>query len=158
METTPYVKDTSGGYTTAVLRPWMEERSEAVIQVTCFPGLVKYEKGGGDFAVQQLADEKAAAEVQVGRLPPDVQAHRRLLNAANRSSNKPAADSGFRTRMICKSVVYLQWSRQRLLTKEAGTSVHIDAMAGRNGQTMDRYDKDNAKYVELWDLFQKRMS
>lgn len=155
MRNSPYDRDTSRGYTVAVLRAGMEDRSEAITQITCFPGLVKYEKGGGDLAAQRLADEHHADEERMTRLPADVQAHHRRTHVAGRFS-EPTVNSGFRTRTICKSVVYLQWSRKRLLTEEAGTSVHIDAMAGRNGRTMERYEKDCAKYVELDDLFQRR--
>ena len=59
----------------------------------------------------------------------------------------------FRTRVLCKSVVLLQWGQQRLLTKEAGTSVHIDAMKAKNG--MEKYPKDDMGHLELWDMYQE---
>jgi hypothetical protein len=44
----------------------------------------------------------------------------------------------------------LIWGRQRLLTREAGTSVHIDAM--RDGD-QKRYEDDRKGYIELYDYF-----
>ena len=61
-------------------------------------------------------------------------------------------EEGFRTRVICKSVVVLQWGKQRLLTKEAGTSAHIDAV--KSGK-LSRYGKDYDGFVELSTLFQE---
>ena len=52
--------------------------------------------------------------------------------------------------MLCKSVVNLIWGRQRLLTREAGTSVHIDAMRDGNQK---RYEDDRKGYIELYGYF-----
>ena len=59
-------------------------------------------------------------------------------------------EEGFRTTILGKSAVVLQWGNQRLLTKEAGTSAHIDAM--RSGK-QQKYDDDYVGFVELYDLF-----
>jgi hypothetical protein len=56
---------------------------------------------------------------------------------------------GFRTKTICKAVVNLQWGKQRLLTKEAGTSNYLDAV--RDGSS--KYKDDVVGWRELWDIF-----
>ena len=148
----PYDKQTIHGMERAVLREGEETRKEAIVSVVCLPGLVAYRRGGGPLAQKELNDEDRARGHDNHHIPPDVRTHRRRLADMEK---KPTIQSGFRTRTICKSIVYLDWSKQRLLTKEAGTSVHIDAMQGRNGKTMKRYDDNKAKYAELNTVFQE---
>lgn len=64
--------------------------------------------------------------------------------------DKLTGEEGFRTRVLCKSVVHLIWGRQRLLTREAGTSAHIDDM--RDGK-VKKYEDDRQGYIELYDYF-----
>ena len=78
-------------------------------------------------------------------IPPDVQRLRSRL-----AGTPLTGDEGFRSRVICKSVVHLEWGQQRLLTREAGTSRHLDAM--RDGG-MGRYEDDRRGFVELFDYF-----
>ena len=68
--------------------------------------------------------------------------------AAN--ADKLTGSEGFRTRVLCKSVVHLVWGKQRLLTREAGTAAHLDAMRDGNEQ---KYEDDRKGYVELYDYF-----
>lgn len=146
----PYDKKTINGYERAVLRPGREEESEAIVRVVCFPGLVAYRRGGGELAQKELADEKAIPDTA----PPDVQKSRKVM--ATQYGQKPLTGlEGFRTKVICKSVVVLQWSKQRLLTKEAGTSTHLDAIRSGN---QDKYRKDYGGFVELYDHFREQPS
>ena len=138
----PYkkVKD-SKGRDTAVLDKDQASKSEAVVRVVCFPGLVAYRQGGGDLGQEQLDAEHSRPD----HAPPDVRQSRRMAG-----DNEKTVDDGFRTKTICKSVVCLQWGKQRLLTKEAGTSAHLDAMKkGDEG----KYKDDSQGFVELYDLY-----
>lgn len=124
----------------AVLREGAnEERKEAIVKIVCFPGLEAYRKGGGALAEEELARGRNRPD----HAPPDVQAARK------RNGESYKATDGYRSKTICKSVVYLVWDKQRLLTREAGTSRHIDAV--RSGD-MSRYTKDYEGFVELYDL------
>ena len=145
----PYDKKTVSGFDRAVLREGHEHESEAIVRVVCFPGLVSYKQHGGALATQELAEEEKRKGNE--RLPPDVQMQRKRLAKQETSLT---GDEGFRTRILCKSVVLLQWGKQRLLTKEAGTSQHLDAMKG-NGSGMEKYDDDYDGFVELYDVFEK---
>jgi hypothetical protein len=121
------------------------EKSEAIVRVTAFPGLVAHRKGGGHLAKKLLAEEKIKDQASEANLPPDVRRAHKL------SAGEPVHEAhGFRTRVICKSVVHLEWGRQRLLTKEAGTSRHLDAM--RDGG-MAKYEDDRMGFIELFDYF-----
>jgi hypothetical protein len=139
----PYeLKKQSNGPDRSVLKG-ATEKVEAIVRVTAFPGLVAHRQGGGLLAKQLLAEEKRKDFGE--RLPPDVKQSRGMHR------EKPLiGDEGFRTRVICKSIVHLQWGRQRLLTKEAGTSRHLDAM--RDGG-MAKYEEDRRGFVELLDHF-----
>lgn len=147
----PYDRKEINGFERAVLRKGHEHEGEAIVRVVCFPSLVAYRQGGGDLAQKQLEDEENDRREREGRekLPPDVKLHRKRLASQERSLT---GDEGFRTRVISKSVVVLQWGRQRLLTKEAGTSRHVDAMKAKN---MKKYDDDYAGFVELYELYKE---
>lgn len=150
----PYDKKEVNGFERAVLRAGEEHRSEAVVQIVCFPGLVAYRKGGGELAAQELAEERNENLKRDRRenLPPDVKRHRQALSSQDKSLDPT---NGFRTRVIGKSVIWLQWSKQRLLTKEAGTSRHIDAI---KNNTRSRYDDDDAKFSnELYELYSAKL-
>jgi len=121
------------------------EKSEAIVRITAFPGLVAHRKGGGLLAKDLLAEEKRKDRLSEIHLPPDVKRSRDM-----HPEKKFTGKEGFRTRVICKSVVHLQWGQQRLLTKEAGTSRHLDAM--RYGG-MAKYEEDRRGFVELFDYF-----
>ncbi len=156
IEHSPYIKTTENGYERAIMNPsFKDERrdeTEAIVRIVCFPGLTAYRRHGGELAKQILADEEAATRSEAFHQPPDVRGRNKHLAAEEKELT---GKEGFRTKTICKSIVHLQWGKQRLLTKEAGTSAHIDAMQGRNGKTMDRYTSDSKGYVELWDLYQE---
>ena len=141
----PYDTKTINGFERAVLRPGREDESEAIVRVVCFPGLVAYRQGGGKLAQKELADEKAITD----RAPPDVRHHRKV-QSSRQGQKELDGSEGFRTKVICKSVVMLQWSKQRLLTKEAGTSAHLDAV--RNHK-IKNYAGDRPDFVELYDHF-----
>ena len=138
----PYkkVKD-SKGRDTAVLDRDQASKSEAIVRVVCFPGLVAYRQGGGDLGQEQLDAEQSRPD----HAPPDVRQRRRMAG-----DNEKTVDDGFRTKTICKSVVCLQWGKQRLLTKEAGTSAHLDAMKNKEE---GKYEDDSQGFVELYDLY-----
>ena len=133
-----------GGYVTAEL-DGEQERSEAIVQVVAFPGLVVYRQGGGSLAESQLSDERKRDGSD--NAPPDVRHSRRM---ARDSPWSLTGDEGFRTRILCKGVVHLVWGQQRLLTKEAGTSRYLDAV--RDGNEA-KYEVDRAGCVELYDVF-----
>ncbi|EME82946.1 uncharacterized protein MYCFIDRAFT_90185 [Pseudocercospora fijiensis CIRAD86] len=140
----PYDKTkVQGKFERAMLREGEEQRSEAIVRVVCFPGLVAYRQHGGDMAVEEMqADERENSHA-----PEDVR------RARMRFGEKLDVNHGFRSRVLCKSVVQLQWGQQRLLTREAGTSAHIDAVKAGN---MRRYEDDSKAFRELHHLFDAR--
>ena len=144
VQASPYDKKTENGVDQAVLQNGHEHESEAIVRIVCFPGLVAYQQGGGDFGRRELAQE----EQHDRNIPKDVQRHRERVE--NRGKGTLTGDEGFRTRTILKSVVLLQWGKQRLLTKEAGTSAHLDAMRSGNHA---KYESDYEGFLELYDLF-----
>ena len=150
MEKSPYEgKKTPEGYDRAVVRPGLEHQRHAIVRIVCWPGLVSYQQGGGDLAQEELGNENRNDK----RAPPDVQQQQKLL-AKQRGDGTLTGHEGFRTKVLCKAVVLLQWGRQRLLTKEAGTSAHLEAK-----KTGDRkYDKDVEGFVELYDLFEEEVA
>jgi hypothetical protein len=122
----------------------MEDKSEAIVRVVCFHGVVAYRQGGGRLAKEQLEEDKRGD----GHVPPDVMRARERVGEAPLTGHE-----GIRSKTICKSLVLLQWGKQRLLTKEAGTSAHIDAV--RDGNTK-KYEDDCLGMVELYDMAQQR--
>lgn len=144
IKTSPYSKEVTDGYEKTVLVGPPEE-SEAIVKIVAFPGLVAHRKGGGELGQRQIREEET--QQNDPREPQDVRGAKRA-----REGSSFTGDEGFRTRVLCKSVVHLIWGRQRLLTREAGTSKHLEAM--RNGE-MDRYDVDRAGFVELYEYFLK---
>ena len=150
ISTSPYDRKTINGIDRAILRKDHGDRSEAIVRIVCFPGLVAYRQHGGALAQKELGEE-AERRGDHEAVPPDVRAQRKRLAA---HEDTLTGDEGFRTRIVGKSVVLLEWGKQRLLTKEAGTSVHIDAMNKQNGKSMDRYH-DHDDYAELWTVYQK---
>ncbi|KXT15697.1 hypothetical protein AC579_116 [Pseudocercospora musae] len=135
-------KKIQGSFERATLREGEEHRSEAIVRVVCFPGLVAYRQYGGDLAIEEIkADDRENSYA-----PEDVRRSRM------RYGEKLDANNGFRSRAICKSLVQLQWGKQRLLTREAGTSAHIDAVKSGN---MKKYEDDSKNFVELYDLFER---
>lgn len=149
----PYDKKEINGIERAVLREGYEDSKQAIVRVVAWPGLVAYRQHGGELAKQELAAEDSKRHERDGGLavPPDVQAHRKRIASREKGLT---GDEGFRTRVLCKSVVSLQWGKQRLLTKEAGTSRHIDAMKGKGEVGMEKYDEDYKGCLELWDIYQ----
>jgi len=145
IQKSPYeLKKQPNGQNRSVLKG-AAEKAEAIVRITAFPGLVAHRKGGGLLARELLAAEKERDSLYKTNLPPDVQQLRSM------SAEPPLhGTEGFRTRVLCKSVVNLQWGQQRLLTKEAGTSRHLDAM--RDGG-MARYEEDREGFIELFDYF-----
>ncbi|KAK4503843.1 hypothetical protein PRZ48_004758 [Zasmidium cellare] len=143
----PYEKKVVGGIERAVPREGASpDQTEAIVKIVCFPGLVAYRKGGGALAQEQLANE----ENRPDNAPPDVKRARKVLK---RNGEAYTGDEGFRSKTIVKNVVYLIWGKQRLLTREAGTSRHIDAVRDGN---MERYTKDYDGFVELYDVAQDK--
>lgn len=135
----PYKRKEINGSERAILPKGSEHKSEAIVRVVCFPGLVAYAQGGGDVAKRELAGE-------------DDHATRPKTNKRHRAEDEPSGDDGFRTKVLSKSVVLLQWGKQRLLTKEAGTGRHIQAMK----EGSKKYEVDYEGFVELYDVFLKR--
>lgn len=138
----PFEKKIIDGHERSVLKQPTED-SEAIVKIVAFPGLVVHGQGGGALAKRLLHEE--ANDYQHTNAPPDVQRARRMAGG-----DKLTGNEGFRTRVICKSVVHLVWGKQRLLTREAGTSAHIDAM--RDGKEK-KYEDDRKGFVELYDYF-----
>lgn len=144
IENSPYDRKEVNGRDRAILKPDRKEESEAIVRVVCFPGLVAYRQFGGDLAKKEIAAEKRRGVHE----PEDVQAHRRRIG-----EQPLTVTQGIRSRTIRKSLVLLQWGQQRLLTKEAGTSSHIDAV--RDGK-MSKYDDDYRGFVELYSFAEKK--
>lgn len=143
IEGSPYDKETINGRDRAKLKAGRENQSEAIVRVVCFPGLAAYRQFGGELAKKEIAEEKRGIPV-----PADVQAHRR------RAGEQPlTVDQGLRSRVVRKSLVLLQWGKQRLLTKEAGTSSHIDAV---RDDKMAKYDSDYVGFEELYAIAEER--
>jgi hypothetical protein len=140
----PFEKKIVDGYERSVLKEQTED-CEAIVKIVSFPGLVVHRQGGGDLAKCLLKEEEEENNAQHARVPPDVQRARRMAEG-----DKLTGDEGLRTRVLCKSVVHLIWGRQRLLTREAGTSAHIDAM--RDGKEK-KYEDERKGYIELYDYF-----
>lgn len=145
----PYeTKKTKKGHNRAVIMEGHEHRGTALVRIVCFPGVMSFQQGGGELAKHELAKENG----ELDRVPPDVQRQRKLIARSSRQGEL-TGDEGFRTRVISKAVVLLQWGTQRLLTKEAGTSKHFEAKkAGSN-----KYAKNYEGFVELYDLFMTEM-
>jgi hypothetical protein len=140
----PYEKKVVGGHESSVLKEG-EANSEAIVKVVAFPGLVVHRQGGGALARRLLQAE--TRDSQHFDAPPDVLRARRM---GARDDDNLTGDEGFRTRVLCKSVVHLVWGSQRLLTKEAGTSAHLDAK--RDGKEQ-KYEDDRKGFIELYDYF-----
>ena len=104
----PYDKEKNlKGIEEAVLREGQEDRRQAIVHIVCFPGLVSYRQGGDELADQELADEEEERMVRESRvkIPADVKRHRQLLQS---QEQKPSREDGYRTRLISKSVVWLE--------------------------------------------------
>jgi len=141
----PYQKKITNGREHVKLQPGSEDRREAIVRIVCFPELVAYRQGGGDLAARMLEEEK----LETDDLPPDVRAQKR------RKKEGPfrlTGEEGIRTRTICKSVVHLQWGKQRLLTREAGTAAHLDAKRDRDEA---KYTEDRRNFKELHQIYQQ---
>lgn len=139
----PYEKQTVNGRDRSVLKG-PAEKAEAIVKIVAFPGLVVHRQGGGALAKRLLAEEEH--DYEDSRVPPDVLRSRRMAADAD----KLTGNEGYRTRVLCKSVVHLIWGKQRLLTKEAGTAAHLDAMRDGNEK---KYEDDRRGFVELYDYF-----
>ncbi|CAK1357364.1 hypothetical protein CB0940_07891 [Cercospora beticola] len=138
IRTSPYDKVTDDrGFERAVLRK-QEENSEAIVRIVVFPAVVAYRQYGGSLAAAEIKVEKEGSR----RLPPDVR---------DRHNQPITVQQGFRSKLISKSVVHLSWGKQMLLTKEAGTAAHLDAV--RDGH-MGKYSRDSANHVELHKLYE----
>ena len=146
LDTSPYRKTDNYGHARPRLVEGNEDRCEAIVRVVCFPGLVAYRKGGGELGKRLLAEEGVSRKN--ANTPRDVQI------AQARTGQSITHASGFRTRVVSKAVVYLTWGKQRLLTKEAGTAAHLDAM--RNGDE-NKYIRDREGFKELYELYLDRL-
>ncbi|KAK4542794.1 hypothetical protein LTR36_006170 [Oleoguttula mirabilis] len=147
IEESPYEKKDMHGRVRAVLLPDHADRSEAIVRVVCFPGLVAYRQGGGELG-KRLLHAEGLRQRNALEPPPDVQE----VNARSARHDGITEDSGFRTKVICKAVVHLQWGKQRLLTKEAGTSAHLDAVRDHS----NKYEEDRRGFKELFDIYLDR--
>ncbi|GAB1741747.1 hypothetical protein NU219Hw_g7157t1 [Hortaea werneckii] len=146
LDESPYQKLDVQGRVRPQLQPGQEHRNEAIVRVVCFPGLVAYRQGGGELGEKLLA-ERDRRRGKESSVPRDVQM------AQARSRDTVSVDDGYRTKVICKAVVYLTWGKQRLLTREAGTSAHLDAMRDHS----NKYLEDRKGFKELWDIFCERL-
>lgn len=142
INTSPYSKEVTDGYEETVLVGPPEE-SEAIVKIVAFSGLVAHRQGGGELAQRQIQEE--AIKQNPSKDPQDAWGAHQIEKGSSFTG-----DEGFRTRVLCKSVVHLIWGQQRLLTREAGTSTHLDAL--RSGR-MDKYDVDREGFVELYEYF-----
>lgn len=143
IQNSPYDRVTNSHGERAVLRDANKsDESEAIVRIVAFPGIVAYRRYGGLLAQNEIDHEGVMSR----GFPKDVR---------DRYGAPKTAKSGFRSRLISKSVVYLVWGKQRLLTKEAGTSAHLDAM--RDGK-MSRYTEDSKEVVELYALWKRNNS
>lgn len=138
IENSPYDKRKVGGYHRAVLKDPKSANTEAIVRIVAFPAIVAYRQYGGKLAVAELRAEEAADHQPL--TAPE------LRQPRDRYNNLITPKQGFRSRLINKSVVHLAWGQQRLLTKEAGTSAHLDAV--RDNKTATRY-KNSGEIIEL---------
>ncbi|KAI7498451.1 hypothetical protein KC367_g5076 [Hortaea werneckii] len=145
LDESPYQKLDIQGRMRPRLQPGQEHRNEAIVRVVCFPGLVAYRQGGGELGGKVLAEQDRRRGN--GSVPRDVQI------AQARSRDNVGVDDGYRTKVICKAVGHLTWGKQRLLTREAGTSAHLDAMRDHS----NKYLEDRKRFKELWDIFCERL-
>ncbi|RMZ32951.1 hypothetical protein D0859_02907 [Hortaea werneckii] len=145
LDESPYQKLDIQGRMRPRLQPGQEHRNEAIVRVVCFPGLVAYRQGGGELGGKVLAEQDRRRGN--GSMPRDVQI------AQARSRDNVGVDDGYRTKVICKAVGHLTWGKQRLLTREAGTSAHLDAMRDHS----NKYLEDRKGFKELWDIFCERL-
>nr|POE59290.1 hypothetical protein CFP56_24559 [Quercus suber] len=140
-ETSPWQRP-APGHERPTLAPGTEHRQQALVRIVGFPGLVSYRQGGGGVARLALVNEARGAST----LPGDVRAARK--------GQERGECEGFRTRVLCKASVQIQWGRQALLTQEAGTGRHLEAMA--NGD-LGRYEEDKCDRKELFAIYAKRL-
>ncbi|KAK3674143.1 hypothetical protein LTR78_005990 [Recurvomyces mirabilis] len=138
LEHSPYVKQ-DAGHGHPVLSEDRRADSQAIVQIVCFPGLVAYRKGGGGLAKHTLAREGRRPSTA----PPDVQRVQQMRDG------QYTGQEGIRTKTILKAAVHLKWGKQRLLTREAGTSAFLDAV--RDGSS--KYVDDSKGFREFWDLY-----
>ncbi|KAK4627477.1 uncharacterized protein CLAFUR5_11763 [Fulvia fulva] len=149
----PYEKTKVQGIERAIVREGhKDDNTEAIVQIVCFPGLVAYRQYGGGTGGKEIEAEQSRGTI---REPDDVR-RARAYRVRNGVEEIPDPSShGFRSRLVCKSVVHLIWGKQRLLTREAGTSAHIDAV--REGPAgMKKYEEDYKEYKELYDIAESR--
>ncbi|KJX98872.1 hypothetical protein TI39_contig385g00021 [Zymoseptoria brevis] len=144
IKSSPYKRETVKGMIRPILKKGMENKSEAIVRVVCFHGIVAYRQGGGKLAKRELAKDKEGDS----HMPADVRRARERVGDGPLTGNE-----GIRSKTICKSLVLLQWGKQRLLTKEAGTSAHIDA--NRDGK-MEKYEQDSSPMKELYQMLVER--
>lgn len=148
IENIPYEKREMHGRVRAALLPGSEHKSEAIVRVVCFPGLVAYRQGGSDLGDQLLREDEARHVASSRNLPHDV----RMVQDRQARHDGITRDSGFRSKVICKAIVHLHWGKQRLLTREAGTSAHLDAVRDHS----NKYEEDRRGFKELFDIFSRR--
>jgi hypothetical protein len=146
MNSSPYGTLIVNGVPRSVSKKNASENTEAIVRIVAFPGLVVHKQGGGALA-ERLLEEEARAEKQ--REPPkDVETVYRM----SMDAEPITIESGFRMHVLCKSVMHLMWGKQMLLTREADTSAHIDAM--KYGKTQ-KYVHHRQGFIELYDCFLK---
>lgn len=143
----PYdMKRSGNGYERPVVRQGHRHEDTALVRIVCFPGLVSYQQGGGYAAKQEAVAEKNKAR---HNLADEQHTRRAATNVKARPRDVPTGEEGFRTRILCKAAVLLQWGNQRIRTREAGTSAHRNAVESGD----KKYEKDEEGFVELYDLF-----
>ncbi|GAB7366585.1 hypothetical protein MBLNU230_g8571t1 [Neophaeotheca triangularis] len=141
MKTSPYETTKINGINRAVLKKGQEHRDEAIVRVVCLPALSVYRRYGGALSAHELATELE----RTASHPPDVLAS---YSRDRSSAHNLTGDEGYRSRPLGLAVVHLQWGKQRLLTKEAGTSAFLAErrLKGFNS----KYEKDYEGFTELW--------
>lgn len=105
---------------------------------------------GMDRGILQAGNENRKEAIVRVVCFPGLVAHRQGGGDFVSYEDRQKRDQGFRTAVLSKSVVLLQWGKQRALTREAGTSRHI--LAKKNGD-MSRYTDSEQTFKGLFDLY-----
>ena len=94
---------------------------QSLVDIVCFPGLMSYRQGGGPTALKELQEQEKE----------------RNPEGSGRNLDEESK-KGFRNRVLAKALVSLKWGKQSLLSAEAGTSRHLEAMKKKD---MSRYEQ-----------------
>lgn len=110
-----------------------------------------FEQSRSDDGTRARRDAEAIVRVVVF---PGLVAWRRRFDEMKTSIDAPVVkyDAGDKHKRIMKNVALVEWAKQRLLTKYAGTAYHQKTVASGD---MGVFENDGKGAVDLWDLLQQ---